>query len=221
MHTTQEQINKGFDALHESVASILDDDTVNKDDCLAETFGQASEWFAKLVASTEVEAAVEKTVEATAYDRLMQLADQLRKAEPKLTEAKAFAKAFALNPKLARQEREERRAMAKQSDAGDRLVKCAMALRERHPEMSHDDAIATVKMRNPELVSAFQHERTLKADQGAAEYEAANTATATATDRVYARASALCRQHPGLTLEDGLRHVMQRNPELATAATNE
>jgi hypothetical protein len=248
-------------------------DRADREACVAETMGQAEAHFSKLFADHgEIAEVTEKRASMSNYEKLMALANKLRKAEPKLSEAQAFAKVYEMNPRLARADREERLATIAKRDAGDRLAAAAARIRQGHGAISMDDALAIAKRKNPELVAAYRRDQARKVDPVGADempakddpvmpgewapsgstsrsavapgsggdrdnrlialwraWQVASPETApkditqymakrsTVADRVYARAGALCQQHRGLTLEDALGHVLQRNPELMTA----
>jgi hypothetical protein len=161
-------ISKGFDALHESVASILDDDgLVDKSEALAETMSQAHEYFQSVGEVSKADDAdiIEKEyTPMSAYDALMQKAVQLCKANPGLSRHQAFAKAYSdpANRHLADADRIQRRSrhVHKDADAEDRLTERAAELRKQNPNVSVDDAIDRVKKRNPELVEVWRKGRT-------------------------------------------------------------
>jgi hypothetical protein len=106
------------------------------------------------------------------YQRLMAKAEELRKSEPKLSEAQAFAKVYESreNRELvdaSKSEHAERALstgasstmVAKGHDsAGDRLARCAAALVRQHKDLSHADAFQHAKERNPELAAAYERE---------------------------------------------------------------
>jgi hypothetical protein len=111
-HDAMTDIDRGFAALTESVASIIGDDTlVEKGDALNETMAQAQDYFEKVVAGpgdgadllhdnerpdadddTDSVPAKRTAYGDGAYGALMAKAEALRKADPKLTEAQAFTK---------------------------------------------------------------------------------------------------------------------------------
>jgi hypothetical protein len=166
---TQAAVEKAFTALYESCASILDDDgLVDKHEALAETMGQAHDYFADNFG--EVGKADDDDViefekghsPMSAYDQLMAKAVQLQKAEPKLSRHQAFAKAYSdpANKHLADADRVQRRSRYVHKAADDRLVERAAELRKANPHISMDDAIDRVKKRNPELVTAWRKGRT-------------------------------------------------------------
>ncbi len=217
MSTLERQVDRGWSALAESVASIVEDPTVDKADALAETMGQAEEYFLALTKSAVDEATgveqINKSVGSGSYDKLMALATELRKAEPKLSQAQAFAKVYTSNPRLARQEREERRGTVTKS-AADRLAGRAAAVRKLHPNTSAEDAIAMVKARNPELVDAFQHDRAVEATDP---FDIQKGGTSVVANRVHARAAALVRQFPNMTVDEAIDRVLRSNPEMAAS----
>jgi hypothetical protein len=166
---TQAAIEKGFNALHESIASIIDDDgLVDKSEALAMTMEQAHDYFQSFgvdigKADDDDIIEFEKGYDPmSAYDALMQKAVALQKAEPKLSRHQAFAKCYAdpANKHLADADRVQRRSRHVQKAADDRLVERAAELRKANPHISMDDAIDRVRKRNPELVEAWRKGRT-------------------------------------------------------------
>jgi hypothetical protein len=173
-----DQITKAMYALEESVASIIDDDEIDKSDALIETMGQAHDYFSKLFADptdgadmADVADHIEKgTTMPTpnAYDMLMAKAAELRQGDPKLTEAKAFAKVYEMpgNRQLveaSKAEHAERMSgttveKVDHASAGDRLARCAAALARQHPDLSHAQAFQHAKDRNPDLARAYAAE---------------------------------------------------------------
>jgi hypothetical protein len=99
---------------------------------------------------------------ASAYDRLMEKAIQLCKANPGLSRHQAFAKAYSdpANRALADADRVQRRSRHVHKDAADRLTERVAALRKGNPNIDVDAAIDRVKKRNPELVAAWRKGRT-------------------------------------------------------------
>ena len=218
MSTLERQIERGFAALAESCASIVEDDLVDKDAALAETMGQAQEYFAKLVDDATGVVDKRATPSTSAYDELMQLAVELRKAEPKLSEAQAFARVHELNPRLAKAEREERRSTVAKSTAAERLAERAAAVRKLHPNIGIEDTIARVKACNGELVKAFQHERAVASTDPFDDMQKGGSSVV--ANRVHARAAALVRQF-NLTADEAIQRVLQSNPEMAAALDRE
>jgi hypothetical protein len=172
----QEDITKGFNALHESVASIIEDDgPFDKAEALAVTMAQAEDYFDKLLDPQDDDQAVIDEDDAdypaeqggdqakgkgkpmTAYARLQAKAAELRKADPKLTEHQAFAKVYVdkANAEIVNAERAERRGGMRKMDAADRIVARAAAIRE-HRNVSQDEAISLAKAANVQLVQAYR-----------------------------------------------------------------
>jgi hypothetical protein len=299
---TQEDITKGFNALHESCASIIEDNgsDFDKREALAETMGQAAAYFDKLLDPQDDDQAVIDENDAdypaeqggdqakgkgkpmTAYAQLQAKAQELRKADPKLSEHQAFAKVYTdkANADLVNSERAERAGSIRKLDAGDRIIARAAAIRQ-HRNVSQDEAIAMAKQKNPELVQLYRKgestseggggmlndERNrvfdgsstagtatssgfppkpgvqgsmgdmddtlvrlwnglktklpglslddLKRMAGAARSGVSKAASSNARERLMARAAALVRQHPGMTLEQAMAHCAAANPDLA------
>jgi hypothetical protein len=154
----QDQITKGFSALHESVASILDDDgLVDKSDALAMTMEQAHDYFADNfgeVGKIEHEVEIKKEYDAMpAYDQLMAKAVEICKSNPKLSRHQAFAKAYSdpANRDLANADRAQRRGGV-QKDAADRLAEATARVRASNPSVTVNEALARVARKNVELV---------------------------------------------------------------------
>jgi hypothetical protein len=126
----QAEITKGFNALHESVASILSDDgDFDKYDAVAETMGQAEEYFTKLLDPTDDDHNVVDGDDADypaeqgrddakrrktsmdepvpALTKLNKMAEAEVATHPKLSFAKAYVKVLTdpANRDLAMQER--------------------------------------------------------------------------------------------------------------------
>jgi hypothetical protein len=103
-----DEITRGFNALHESCASIIEDGAdFDKAEALAITMEQAHEHFAKLLDPTDDDRHIDNEDDSTvaidekgkkrmsSYDQLMGKAAELRAADPKLSEHQAFAKVYS------------------------------------------------------------------------------------------------------------------------------
>jgi CHASE2 domain-containing sensor protein len=101
----------------------------------------------------------------------MAKAVELRKAEPKLSESQAFARAYQANPQLAAQEKIERaertaKAMPAPSTVAKRASRSvsemvasrAAAVQRQHCSMNYQDCVAAVLNRDPTLRLAYQNE---------------------------------------------------------------
>jgi hypothetical protein len=210
--TTQDIITKTFNALYESVASIVIDPVVDKSQALAQTMQQAETYVLdKLLAEPEEETFAKVEAE-NAYEQLMQKAAEVRKLDPNLSASQAFARAYEAphNRELAKAERAERRAVV-QKGAGDRLVAAAARIREHHPAISMEDAIATARKRNRELDAQFTRE------QSASHGPVTKAPSGALGSRVHALAAAVARQHPGMSHDECVHAVLNRNPALAVA----
>jgi hypothetical protein len=180
---TQAAILKGFNALHESVESILMDDDIDKNEALAETFEQATDYFhqfdntadpAEVVSPKPTVTTKGAPMPDTAYAWMMSEAKKLMQKDSSLTEAQAFSKVYT-NPayrELANSDRAARRsavlkastepnvAKAKSSaPISDRVHSRAAAVGQQFPGMSHADCVQAVLGRDKILAAEYQREQ--------------------------------------------------------------
>jgi hypothetical protein len=165
---TNPDVARVFKALHASCQSIIDDPTLNlgeQQDALAETMGQAHDYFSENFNFCKADAddivEIEKGhTPMSAYDELMAKAVEICKANPKLSRHQAFAKAYSdpANRDLANADRIQRRSNnSVQKDAGDRLAMAAVRVRQSR-DVTPQEAIDRARAANPDLVKAFRHE---------------------------------------------------------------
>jgi hypothetical protein len=198
MNTQREYIAKHgaevldlMDSLHDACVEVInnaDDYEDRGQDAMADLFAQVDAHLAKMRKRDELQKTevVEKTVPRkaapavtaaasyypmpTPYEQLMAKAAELRKAEPKLSEHQAFAKAYAspANRSIALAEREARQSkantvevMAKAASTSvcERVHRAAAAVQVQHPRASLQEAIDHVLGRDPTLRSAYEMEQ--------------------------------------------------------------
>jgi hypothetical protein len=176
-----DQIDYAMDALRISCESIITDDTlVDKQAAVAETMGEAEDYFAKLLADYQADGDVVpaqkqvtvKPMQLSPYEQMVVKATELRKEDPKLTAAQAFAKIYS-DPKycdLADADRAARRAagaqrvskmvakVASRTPISDRVASRAAALAQQF-DLSHDEAVQRLLARDKDLAAAYQREQ--------------------------------------------------------------
>jgi hypothetical protein len=215
-----------FDALHESVVSIIDDETCDLDAALAQTFDQAQDYVTKLLTDAETANGakpVEKhegtakmnTKKDGALVKLYKLAVKEMARDKGLTFARAFTKIYRdpANRALAVAEKTERRGhMQKASGVPN-------------DNGEDDDGLLALFERygltpDPQLVSEIRNwsMATASAPPTRGVGKSAARVQADARSRLEAIAASLTRSSAGLDHRSALIRAGRSNPELLAAS---